>query len=219
MRVMRVSTPLIYCVPMPAFPLRREASAGVIDADAALVARAREGDEAAFEELVHRHEAEIYRVCRRMLGSREAALDAAQETFVRVFRALGRFRGDAAFRTWVYGIAVNVCRNLLASREFRQAERTGSLHGHGEEGGFSLEPPDSGIDPEQAAYGRELGRALHAALMAVSQGHREVIVLRDVEGLEYEEIAAALGCRLGTVKSRLARARSALLAALEGVWP
>jgi len=204
---------------MPAFSPGRERPATAGDGDATLVARAKGGDEAAFEHLVHAHEAEVYRVCRRMLGSPEAAMDAAQDTFVRVFRSLGRFRGEAAFRTWVYGIAVNVCRNVLASRAHRTAARTASLSADGDRGALVLDFPDPGLDPERAAYGRELGRALETALGLVSPEHREVIVLREVEGLDYEEIAAALGCRLGTVKSRLARARAALMAALEGVWP
>lgn len=204
---------------MPAISLGRERPAAMIDGDAVLVARAKEGDEAAFECLVQTHEAEVYRVCRRMLGSPDAAMDAAQDTFVRVFRSLGRFRSDAAFRTWVYGIAVNVCRNVLASRAHRTAARTTSLSADGERGALVLDLPDQGLDPERAAYGHELGRALESALGSVSPEHREVIVLREVEGLDYEEIAATLGCRLGTVKSRLARARAALMAALEGVWP
>jgi len=194
-------------------------SVGARDEDEALVRRAQGGDEAAFEELVRRHEGEVFRVCRRMLGSREDAMDAAQDTFVRVYRALPRFRGEAAFRTWVYGIALNVCRNVLASAPRRAAARTLPVHGEAENGKTPMILADGRANPEAVAYGRELGQALERALAALSPEHREVLVLREVEGLEYEEMAAALGCRLGTVKSRLARARAALLSRLDGVWP
>ncbi len=189
------------------------------DDEAALVGRARGGDEAAFEELVRRHEGEVFRLCRRLLGNREDALDAAQDTFVRVFRALPRFRGEASFRTWVYGIALNVCRNALASAPRRAAARSVPLDADPVEGGAPVSLDDGRASPERVAYGRQLGRALEEALAALSPDHREVIVLREVEGLEYEEMAAVLGCRPGTVKSRLARARAALLERLAGVWP
>lgn len=197
----------------------RRDGAGIGDDDGALVRRAQGGDEAAFEELVRRHESEVFRVCRRMLGSREDAMDAAQDTFVRVFRALPRFRGEASFRTWVYGIALNVCRNVLASAPRRAAARSAPVDVDPREGGAPMSLDDGRASPETVAYGRELGRALEGALAALSPDHREVIVLREVEGLEYEDMAAMLGCRLGTVKSRLARARAALLERLAGVWP
>jgi len=181
--------------------------------------RAQGGDEAALEELVRRHQGEVFRLCRRMLGSREDAMDAAQDTFVRVVRGLPRFRGEAAFRTWVYGIALNVCRNVLASAPRRAAARAVPVDGEAGDGGAPLSLADGRADPEAVAYGRQLGGALEQALAALSPEHREVLVLREVEGLEYEEMAAVLGCRLGTVKSRLARARAALLGRLEGVWP
>lgn len=189
------------------------------DEEAALVGRARGGDEAAFEELVRRHEGEVYRLCRRMLGSREDALDAAQDTFVRVFRALPKFRGEASFRTWLYGIALNVCRNALASAPRRAAARSLPLDADPDGEDQPLVLPDGRGDPERSAYGRQLGEALERALARLSREHREVLLLRQMEALEYEEMAAVLGCRLGTVKSRLARARAALLAELKGVWP
>lgn len=189
------------------------------DPDRELVARAQGGEEEAFEELVRRHEGEVYRLCRRLLGLREDAMDAAQETFVRVFRGLARFRGEAKFRTWVYGIALNVCRNVATSAPRRAAARSTSLAAPpGEEAG-AVELPDERPNPEREARGRELGRALEAALAELSWEHRQVILLREMEGLSCEEVAAVLGCRLGTVKSRLARARGALLARLAGVWP
>jgi RNA polymerase sigma factor (sigma-70 family) len=191
-----------------------------MDADADAVARCRAGEEAAFEELVRRHEGEVYRIAMRMLGHREDALDAVQDTFLRVHRGLPRFRGEATFRTWVYGIALNVCRNRLTSRERRDRRRTTSLSRVGsDEDPLELPLPDGAPGPDRVAYGSELRAALERALADLSAGHREALVLREIEGLEYEEMARVLSCRLGTVKSRLARARAALAKALEGVWP
>jgi len=196
-------------------------SAAGSDTEATLVAQARAGDELAFEALVDRHEAAIYQLAWRMLRNREDALDAVQETFLRVFRGLASFRGEASMRTWTYGIALNVCRNKLESAEWKARPRQDSLQlvdpGDGEERERPL--PDPAPGPEATAYGSELRCALDAALGRLTGEHREIIVLRDVQGLEYEELAAILGCALGTVKSRLARARAALRAALEGVWP
>jgi RNA polymerase sigma factor (sigma-70 family) len=184
------------------------------------VARCRSGDAAAFEALVHRHEGEIYRLCLRLLGDREDATEATQETFLRVYRSLPRFRGDAAFRTWTWGIAVNVCRNRVKTVAARIAARCEPVVGENEDGEVvELPLTDSNPGPEAAAYGGELRRALLRALGAISSDHREILVLREIEGLEYHELAGVLGCAEGTVKSRLARARGALRHALAGVWP
>ncbi|HSM50882.1 MAG TPA: sigma-70 family RNA polymerase sigma factor [Thermoanaerobaculia bacterium] len=191
------------------------------DPDAADVARARAGDEAAFERLVSRHEAALYRLAWRMLGRREEALDAVQEAFLRVFRGLGSYRGEAAFRTWATGIAINVCRNRLAAAETRASRRSRSLDAPAREGGELREPalPDPSPGPEAEARGAELRRALGRALAELTPEHRAVLLLCEMQGLSYEEAAAALGCRLGTVRSRLARARGALRERLEGIWP
>lgn len=191
------------------------------DGNGEVLARARAGDEAAFEALVSQHESAVYQLAWRMLRDREEALDAVQETFLRVFRALGSFRGEATLRTWVYGIALNVCRNRLQSAEVRARARRESLVTSDPDGGEERERPipDPLPGPEAAAYGGELRRALELALGRLSPEHREIIVLREVQGLEYAEVAAVLGCAQGTVKSRLARARAALRHALEGVWP
>ena len=187
------------------------------DADAIDVARIRAGDLDAFETLVRRHEATVYRVAFRMLGNRDDAADTVQDTFLRAYRAVSRFRGDAAFRTWLVGIAINVCRTRLTSAPARMARRSESLD---EEREDAPRPalPDRRPSPEDAALGAELRAAVAAALRRLPAEHREVLVLREVEGLEYGELASVLRCRLGTVKSRLARARAALRAALEGVW-
>jgi RNA polymerase sigma-70 factor (ECF subfamily) len=202
-------------------PTTQVADSAAVDPEAAAVERFQAGDEAAFEELVSRREAEVYRLARRMLGDEEDALEATQDAFLRAYRALPRFRGDAAFRTWLFGIAINVCRSRLASRDTRNRRRTIPLDaGDPGDGDAALVLPAApGPDPERAAHGAELGKALERALAGLSPEHREILLLREMQGLEYEELAATLACAVGTVKSRLARARGALRTAMESVWP
>lgn len=190
-------------------------------ADAAALTRFRAGDEAAFEELVQRSEAEIYRLSLRLLGNREDALDATQDTFLRAFRALASFRGEAAFRTWLTGIAINVCRSRRGSAAARAARLSSSLDARDSDCDDARvpEPTDARPSPEESTHGRELGRALTDALARLAPDQREILLLREMQGLDYDELARVLACAEGTVKSRLSRARAALRAALEGVWP
>jgi RNA polymerase sigma factor (sigma-70 family) len=191
------------------------------DADAAEVGRAASGDDAAFEALVVRHQRSLYNLSVRLLGDREEARDAVQEAFLRAWRGLPRFRGEASFRTWATGIVINVCRNRLASADAQRRRKTSSLarrdQATGDEAALPL--PDPAPGPEARAQGSEVREALATALAGLTAEHREIILLREMHDLEYEEIAAALGCAVGTVRSRLARARGALRRALEGVWP
>lgn len=191
------------------------------DADAVDVARYQAGNPEAFESLVRRHEREAYQVCFRMLGDREDAMDAVQETFLRVYRGLLRFRGDAAFRTWLIGIALNVCRNKLASAAEKQKRVTSSITQEDPENGevSDVDLRDCAPDPESSAMGHELRAALEKALASLAPDHREILVLREIQEMEYEELAAVLACPVGTVKSRLCRARQALREALAGTWP
>jgi RNA polymerase sigma-70 factor (ECF subfamily) len=191
------------------------------DPDAADVARFRAGDDEAFEPLVMRREKEIYRLCSRMLRHPDDALDATQETFLRAFRGLRSFREDATFRTWITGIALNVCRNRFASAATRMSQRSVALAAEDPKTGLAhtIDPPDPRPDPESAACGAELGLALERALAALAPEFREALLLRQMQDLDYDEMARVLGCPVGTVKSRLSRARAALRVALEGVWP
>ena len=211
---------LAYRSAVPSLFRGRDVARASVDADADEVARARAGDREAFETLVSRHEAAVFRICLRLLADREDALEASQETFLRAYRAVARFRGAATFRTWLIGIAVNACRNRLVSAEHRASRHTVGLEADTADGNAAALPlPDPAPSPEMRALGGELRQALCRALAAVSAEHREALVLREIEGLEYAEIAAVLGVAEGTVKSRLARARAALRAELEGVWP
>ncbi len=191
------------------------------DADSANMERFQSGDEDAFEALVRSREREVYRTALRMLGGEEDAMDASQETFIRAYRSLKAFRGEASFKTWIIGICINVCRNRLASSSERMKRRSSGLTRKSSEDGEETELPfaDPSPDPSSAALGTELKEALVRALQKLSPEHREIIVLRDIQDLDYGEVSAILQCPEGTVKSRLCRARQALREALEGIWP
>lgn len=191
------------------------------DPDYVDVARFQEGNEAAFEALVTKREREIYLLTFRLLGDREEALDAVQEVFLRAYRSLKSFRCDATFRTWLTGIAINVCRNKHASASDRNRRNTVSLTREDPEDGeiTQTDLPDCAPGPEASVLGHELRAALESALDRIAPEHREILILREIQDMEYEELADVLGCPVGTVKSRLCRARQALRTAMEGVWP
>jgi RNA polymerase sigma-70 factor (ECF subfamily) len=169
---------------------------------------AREGDLSAFNELVVEYQALVYNVCYRMLGQAQAAEDAAQEAFVSAWRNIGTLRGEA-FRPWVLRIAANLCRDELR----RRVRRPSSSLDVALEAGVP-EPPDEDPLPEDTALNAELRAGLDAALAALPDDQRTAIVLCDVDGLDYSEIAAVMNTSLGTVKSRIARGRLRLREAL-----
>lgn len=177
-------------------------------ADHALVERHRSGDPQAFEELYDEFSGMVYGVALRLSGDAEDAADLSQEAFLRIHRHLSGFRGRASLKTWVYQVAVNCCRSRLRRRA-RQARRS-----H-----LDLESvdqvPTQERNPEDRAVARSDGRWLLDALQRVPQPFREAVVLRDIEGLSYREIAEVLGVRIGTVRSRIARGRDRLRQTLE----
>jgi len=192
---------------------------GGAEADERDVARFKAGEEAAFERLVRRHEREVYRLALRLLRNPDDALEVAQETFLRAYRGLSSFRGEAAFRTWLYGIALNAARTRQASLS-KSLSRAQRLEGDEDDPPSPLlSVSDPAPSPENRALGGELKEALLAALSRISPEHREILLLREVEGLDYGEVGVLLGIPEGTVKSRLARARRAVREALEGIWP
>jgi RNA polymerase sigma-70 factor (ECF subfamily) len=164
-----------------------------MDPDELLVRRAQRGDRYAFETLVERHEQKLYTLAARVLGSREEAADAVQEALVRAWLALPRFRRDARFSTWLYRICVN------AAHDVRSRRRPGVLE----------EPPEA-VDPRDRFAERELSGRLQRALDALEETYREAVVLYDVLGCSYAEIAELTGVPKGTVKSRIFRGRSEL---------
>lgn len=184
-------------------PAPREA---VVDPDSTDVAAARRGDLDAFDHLVARHQERIYNQCRWILGDDDEAGDAAQEAFVRAFRFLPKFRGEAAFGTWLNHIAVNVARDFAKKK--KAAPRPFSTLSSDEDPDF--EPVSPLISPGESLLRTERKRAVQDAIARIPEHFRVVIVLYDLQGHSYEECAAALGLPLGTVKSRLNRARHAL---------
>jgi RNA polymerase sigma-70 factor (ECF subfamily) len=189
-------------------------------AEAQFLERLRAGEAAAFNRLVEERHADIYALLYRLTEDPEEARDLTQETFLQAFRHLAGFRGDADLRTWLYRIAVNQARNRWRWWKRRRRDRTVSLDapiGDASDTPLSagLRSQDAG-DPEEQALSRERERALLAALRTLSRPYRELIVLRDIEGLSYEEVALALEINVGTVKSRLSRGRGELRRRLEG---
>lgn len=186
--------------------------------DDALIAQARQGEVAAFDQLVLRHQSQVYAVALRMLGDRDEAQDAAQDAFIRAYQSLKGFRQDAKLSTWLVAITMNLCRNRRRWWARRRRIIVASVDDpvDTDEGDVTREVADPGPSPRDTAVRREQQQRLMATLQLLDQADREVIVLRDIQGYSYEEIAQMLGCELGTVKSRLNRARCALRAKLDG---
>lgn len=173
-----------------------------------LVSRARAGDTAAFEQLMLDSQDRVYTLCLRMTGDREDALDLAQETFFNAWRGLGSFQGNSSFSTWVYRLASNACIDFLRKRKRRQQGE--SPHSLDDEEAPLPEPADPRGSPEEELERRELRRAVERGLQALPDHHRQVLIMRELSGMSYQEIGAVLDLDLGTVKSRIARARLAL---------
>lgn len=169
-----------------------------------LIRRCQAGDEAAFEDLIRLHEKKVYALCRRMCRGEDDALEAAQDTFLAVWRGIGSFREDAAFSTWLYRLATNACLDLL-----RREKRHGAdLSLDDEEA--RIDPTDPSPTPEEAAERGETQRMVREALLSLPDDYREILLLRETEQLSYAEISEIAGLELGTVKSRISRARNAL---------
>ena len=191
--------------------------AALAPSEAKFIERLRAGDAVAFDHLVRERSGEVYRLLYRLTEDAEEARDLTQETFLHAFQKINCFRGDADLRTWLYRIAINQARNRLRWWRRRRSEATVSLDALSEQG----EQPRfanlcaQGESPEQMTLAREREMVLQKALRTLNQAYREAVILRDVEGLSYEEIAAALEITVGTVKSRIARGRLELRRKLE----
>jgi RNA polymerase sigma-70 factor (ECF subfamily) len=178
-----------------------------------LVGLAQAGDRPAFDRLVLRHQQMVFGMSLRMLGNYAEAQDVAQEAFVHAFRSIHAFRGGAKFSTWLGSITINLCRNRRRWWARHRRESAVSLDEprarQGEAGSVGMGElvPDPAPSPAEAAGIREQHHALLVCLQKLPAADREVVILRDMHGHSYEEIADLLGCRLGTVKSRLSRAR------------
>ena len=169
-----------------------------------LVRRATQGDESAFELLMRAHESRMYAVSLRMCGSREDAQDCLQEAMLRIYRAISNFKGQSSFATWAYRITMNTCLDELRRRKLRTATSLDVLL----ETGWS--PTDEGETPEQHSIASEQRRTLEKAIADLPEDMRAAIVLRDVQGFSYDEIARMLEANVGTIKSRISRGREKL---------
>ncbi len=177
--------------------------------EAALIGRCAAGDEAACTELVAEHQRMVFHLALHLLGDHDEALDLSQEVFLSVFRTIGRFRGQSALRTWIYRIVVNQARNRQRWWRRRHRAEQVSLEERLETTG-DLPPASDAVAPDRMFGQRELARRLWEALDRLPFDQRTVIILREIDGLSYEEIAFSLRVAVGTVKSRLTRAREAL---------
>lgn len=169
-----------------------------------LIKAAAGGDADAFGTLVERYQGKVYHLALRMCGQEEDAADVAQEAFLAAWRGLPAFRGEAGFATWLYRLTSNAAIDHL--RRAKRQRGDVSL----DDADLGLDAPDQAPSPQERAEGAELRQAVAQGLGRLSEDHRQVLVLREVQGLRYEEIAGALDLDLGTVKSRIARARGAL---------
>jgi len=173
-----------------------------------LVEAGQRGDVEAFNQLVRLYEGRVYNLCYRMLGDADAAADVAQETFISVYRNLNKFRGGV-FRSWLLRIATNACYDALRARKRRPAISLDAAQ-ESEDDGPGFEIADTGEAPDEVALRRELAAAIQRGIAQLPEDQRVVVILSDVQGLAYEEIAEVTNTNLGTVKSRLSRARARL---------
>jgi RNA polymerase sigma-70 factor (ECF subfamily) len=183
--------------------------------EAALVGRCASGDEAACAELVATHERMVFGLALHLLGDRDEALDLSQEVFLRVFRTISSFRGQSALRTWIYRIVVNQARNRQRWWRRRHRRDQVSLDDHLQQFGEMESTRD--VLPDRLLASKETAARIWQALDRLPFDQRTALILREVDGLRYEEIAFSLGVAVGTVKSRLTRARQALRADLLGL--
>jgi RNA polymerase sigma-70 factor (ECF subfamily) len=172
------------------FAASRTGEGSLREAERELVRACQAGDRAAFDRLVERHQRDVYRLCYRYLGNHEDANDLAQETFLRAWRSLGRFRGESAFSTWLYRIAVNACLNQRAARRPLTQELDDRL-------------ADPGAGAQAGVENADEARRVRAAVARLPEKQRATLILKVYQDLTHEEVAGVLGATVGTVKSNL----------------
>jgi RNA polymerase sigma-70 factor (ECF subfamily) len=181
----------------------------VDESDLVLVKRVQRGDKSAFDLLVRKYQHKVVKLVLRYVRNPAEAEDIAQEAFIKAYRALPQFRGDSAFYTWMYRIAINTAKNSLASRDRSpiayDLDLTDPEESHSVQ--TKLQDPDT---PEGMALTEEIRQIVNSAIEALPEELKTAIVLRELDGLSYEEIAAAMECPVGTVRSRIFRAREAI---------
>lgn len=183
------------------------------DLDQALVERAQSGDKRAFELLVVKYQRRIVRLVSRLVRDPAEVEDVAQEAFIKAYRALPSFRGESAFYTWLYRIALNTAKNYLASQGRRPQLAGDFVDEDGEHFDATQQMPDFHT-PESELSNRQIVSTVNEAVAALPEDLRTAVTLREMEGLSYEEIASVMNCPIGTVRSRIFRAREAIAARL-----
>ncbi len=186
------------------------AMGNVMQADLALVQRAQANDRAAFNEIVLRYKSKVYNYIRRMVPGALDAEDLTQETFVRAYLSIHSFQSRASLNTWLFRIATNLCIDYSRKNKKSQGLVTSLSQENEEDEESQRDIPDTAFDPQRLLLNKELGTQLESALRELPEKLRTVVLLYDIEGLAYDEIAAIVACPLGTVKSRLFNARNAL---------
>ena len=175
-----------------------------------LIARLQKRDEAAFEELIRQYEKKVYTLCFRMCGNSEDAEEAAQDAFLALWRGIDRFRQESSLSTWIYRLATNACIDTLRRRK----KQSGSVSLDDKE--LFVDAVDTSPQPQETVEHRETQKLLQEGLSALPEEYRKVLILREIEGLSYTEIAESASIELGTVKSRISRGRSLLRNFLSG---
>ena len=175
-----------------------------------LIARLQKRDEAAFEELIRQYEKKVYTLCFRMCGNSEDAEEAAQDAFLALWRGIDRFRQESSLSTWIYRLATNACIDTLRRRK----KQSGSVSLDDEE--LFVDAVDTSPQPQETVEHREAQKLLQEGLPALPEQDRKLLILREIEGLSYTEIAESASIELGTVKSRISRGRSLLRNFLSG---
>lgn len=186
------------------------------DVDQELVRQVQQGNKRAFDLLVIKYQRRIMRLLARMINDPAEVEDVAQETFIKAYRALPQFRGDSHFYTWLYRIAINSARNWQAAKQRRPMQ----LNEYENEEGETFSPVDTLTDintPESELISKQVADTIKTAIEALPEELRNAILLREIEGLSYEEIAETMGCPIGTVRSRIFRAREAITEQLRQV--
>lgn len=181
----------------------------MVNEEQRLVEAGQRGDVEAFNQLVRLYEGRVYSLCLRMLGDPDAAADVAQDTFISAYKNLNRFRGGV-FRAWLLRIATNACYDALRARKRRPAVSLNAAFGDDDENGSGFDLPDPAESPDDAAQRQELSAGIAAAIAQLPEDQRVVVILSDIQGLAYDEIAEVTNANLGTVKSRLSRGRARL---------
>jgi RNA polymerase sigma-70 factor (ECF subfamily) len=178
----------------------------------ALIKRIKKGDTEAFDQLVRNYEKKVYNTALRYCKNPDDAFDISQDVFLRVYRYIYDFKGESTFSTWIYRITVNLCTDYIRKG---QNNKTIPLYAGDEDDEYELPLPDDAPTPEERYETKEKIEYLKKAIDSLPDDHREIIVMRDINGLQYEEIARALEINIGTVKSRISRARDKLKSILE----